>query len=397
MEDRELEALLGDIESDRVERVESVANSDKIAQAICAFANDLPDRGLPGVLVVGLKDNGDCAQLPITDRLLQSLAAFRSDGNILPLPLMVVEKRSPAGCEVAVVLVQPSDSPPVRYKGRVWVRVGPRRATATVEEERRLAEKRRYKDQPFDLHPLATSSLDDLDLDWFRRSYLPSSVSADILAQNRRSDAQQLASLRMTAGDPPVPTVLGLLTVGRDPQDFLPGAYIQFLRIHGAALTDPIQDQKQISGTVSEQLRALDEIFRAHVSIATDVTSGVVEKREPDYPLVALQQMATNAVMHRSYDGTNAPIRINWFSDRIEILSPGGPFGQVTIHNFGKPGVTDYRNPHLAEAMKNLGFVQKFGLGIALARQALEKNGNPPPQFDVEASTVLVTLLKKPQ
>ena len=58
--------------------------------------------------------------------------------------------------------------------------------------------------------------------------------------------------------------------------------------------------------------------------------------------------------------------------------SPGGPFGQVNRQNFGRPGITDYRNPHLAEAMKNLGYVQRFGIGIQLARSELQKNGNPP-------------------
>lgn len=95
-------------------------------------------------------------------------------------------------------------------------------------------------------------------------------------------------------------------------------------------------------------------------------------------------------MLHRTYEGTNAPVRITWFSDRIEIQSPGGPFGQVNRENFGTAGVTDYRNPHLAEAMKNLGYVQRFGMGIPLARNELEKNGNPPPEFVVEDAHVLV-------
>lgn len=97
-------------------------------------------------------------------------------------------------------------------------------------------------------------------------------------------------------------------------------------------------------------------------------------------------------MLHRTYERTNAPVRVNWFSDRIEILNPGGPFGQVTRQNFGKPGVTDYRNPNLAEAMKNLGFVQKFGVGIMLARAQLEKNGNPPLEFQVEDAQVLAVI-----
>jgi ATP-dependent DNA helicase RecG len=85
-------------------------------------------------------------------------------------------------------------------------------------------------------------------------------------------------------------------------------------------------------------------------------------------------------------------VRVTWFADRIEIQNPGGPFGQVTRENFGQPGVTDYRNPHLAEAMRNLGYVQRFGVGIPLARKALADNGNPAPEFTCEASYTLVTV-----
>jgi ATP-dependent DNA helicase RecG len=64
----------------------------------------------------------------------------------------------------------------------------------------------------------------------------------------------------------------------------------------------------------------------------------------------------------------------------------------VTRANFGQPGVTDYRNPHLAEAMKVLGFVQRFGIGIATARRLLADNGNPEPVFEPRDTHVLVTI-----
>ena len=92
----------------------------------------------------------------------------------------------------------------------------------------------------------------------------------------------------------------------------------------------------------------------------------------------------------------NAPVRIYWFSDRIEIQNPGGPFGQVNRSNFGTPGITDYRNPHIAEAMKNLGYVQRFGIGISLAQKELRNNGNPPAEFQAEDTYVLVILRKRP-
>jgi ATP-dependent DNA helicase RecG len=86
---------------------------------------------------------------------------------------------------------------------------------------------------------------------------------------------------------------------------------------------------------------------------------------------------------------------VNWFDDRIEIQNPGGTFGQVTKENFGT-GVTDYRNPNLAEAMRVLGFVQKFGVGIATARRELLQNGNPLPEFRVETNQLLVVVRSVP-
>jgi ATP-dependent DNA helicase RecG len=289
--------------------------------------------------------------------------------------------------------VEPADAPPVRFRGRVWIRVGPRRAVATQEEERRLAEKRRARDLPYDIQPVPLATLDDLDLDLFRQDYLPATLPLDVLEQNQRTLEQQLAGLRFATVDPqPKPTILGILVTGKDPRQFLPGDYIQFLRFDGTELTDPIKDQKEIGGPLLDILRILDELLQINISVATDITAQPLEVRHPDYPIVALQQLARNAVMHRSYEGTNAPIHIYWFADRIEIHNPGGPFGQVNRENFGNPGVTDYRNPHLAEAMKNLGYVQRFGLGIQIARDQLKKNGNPPPLFEPREENVLVIL-----
>jgi ATP-dependent DNA helicase RecG len=398
MDEAVLIALAADLESDRVERTVSSNDGDKFREAVCAFANDMPNHRLPGVLFVGLRDDGTCGNVPITDQLLQNLASIRSDGNVVPFPSLVVQKRTLNGCEMAVVIVQPSYDPPVRFKGRVSIRVGPRRATASPEEERRLIEKRRSRDVPFDLFPVRTSTLDDLDLELFAKQYLPSAVAIEVIEKNNRSIEQQLLSLRFLSMDREsherFPTMTGLIVIGREPRNHVPGAYIQFIRFAGTLLTDPIKDNKEITGPLSEMIQRLDEVFRAHIGIQTEFKSGTVETRRPDYPLVALQQIARNAIMHRNYEGTNSPTRINWFDDRIEVLSPGGPFGQVSIENFGT-GVTDYRNSHIAEAMKALGYVQRFGVGIATANAEMSRNGNPNVVFDVQANNILAVLKRQ--
>src|SRR5262249_6756316 len=142
-------------------------------------------------------DDRSCANLKVDDELLRSLASFRDDGKILPFPTMSVRRMQLDGCDVAVVIVEPSDNPPVRLDNRTWIRVGPRRARATPDEERRLIEKRRWGNLPFDAHGVVGASLDDIDLRRFELEYLPSAISPEALMENHRSVDLQLRGLRL--------------------------------------------------------------------------------------------------------------------------------------------------------------------------------------------------------
>jgi ATP-dependent DNA helicase RecG len=394
--DDELLAMLDDIESDLSERKGNWAGNapEKVRQAVCAFANDLPNHQRPGVVFIGANDNGAPAGIEVADRLLQTLADIKTDGKIVPPPTLVVERRFLKDAPMAILSVLPSDAPPVRFEGRIWIRVGPRRALATAQDERILNEKRRHQDKMFDSHPISDCPISELNKILFENEYLPQAVASDVLEANERSYEERLASLGMIASmDDPTPTVTGVLTLGKSPRSWVPCAYVQFLRIRGTEWSDPIADEQEIDGTLDMVLRRLDEKIKAHLSVAVDFTSGsTTEIRTSMYPLTALQQLTRNAVMHRTYEGTNAPVRVYWFDDRIEIHNPGGPYGTVTSENFGRPGVSDYRNPSIAAVLKTLGFVQRFGFGIAEARRALKANGNPELEFQVERTVVLATV-----
>ncbi|NOX92412.1 MAG: transcriptional regulator [Gammaproteobacteria bacterium] len=397
--DEELEALLDDVESDLAERKRSFRGDTpkKARQAVCAFANDLPDRQQPGVLFIGAKDDGTPSNEPVTDELLRSLADMKTDGNILPLPALVVEKRILKGAAMAVIIVLPSDMPPVKYEGRIWIRTGPRRAIANEQEERILVEKRRFKNIPFDIYPVPTANISDLSRLVFENEYLPTAFASDVLDANNRTYEERLASCKMIVSPENVtPTVLGLLAIGKSPQDFLPGAYIQFLAIDGTELSDPVVDEERMGGAIVDILRRAEEKLAAHNRSGVDIVAKATHSINFTYPPAALQQILYNAVLHRTYENTNAPIRIFWFNDRIEISSPGGPYGNVTIENFGRPGITDYRNPNIGDVLKTFGYIQAFGRGIATARKALEAAGNPELEFEVNQSTVLCVLRKRP-
>ena len=393
--DKELLEIISDIESDRLECKESLSGDapTKIREAICAFANDLPRHEELGFVFVGVRNDGTIKGLSVTDELLRQLADMKTDGNILPPPTLTVEKRVLDGNEVAVVTVQPSDSPPVKFKGVTHIRIGPRRGIATEQDERILNEKRRFGNLTFDLQPIPTSSVSDVNLTQFENEYLPQTFAPEILAANERTLEERLAATKMIAStDEPMVTVLGILVVGKSPQDYIPGAYVQFLRIDGNELSDEILDSEDIRGAVPDLLRRLDDKLIAHNRIAVDFTTDVLEQRAELYPIPALQQIIRNAIMHRTYESTNAPVRVSWFNDRIEVLSPGGAYGMVTTANFGQPGLTDYRNPNLAEAMRTLGYVQRFGVGIPTARRLLKEAGHPTPEFEIHDTHVQVTI-----
>ena len=387
--------MLADLESDLVERKESMQGDAprKVRATVCAFANDLPNHARPGIVFIGATDSGRPTGRPITDRLLLELAQIKADGNIVPPPTLTVNKRNLLGSEVVVVAVQPADSPPVRYRGQIWIRVGPSLAIATAQDERILNEKRRAHDKHFDATPLRSATVRDLDLRRFEEEYLPLAVSAADLATNDRTSPERLAATKMIASvDDPTPTVGGMLILGTRPQDFLPGAYIEFLRIAGNRLNDEVVDEETCYGSIPEVVRRLEEKLAAYNRTAVDFMSAPLEIRRSTYPLDALRQLVRNAVMHRTYEGTNAPIRVLWLEDRIEIISPGGPYGAVTAEDFGLPGVVDYRNPFLAEAMRVLGLVQRFGLGIQAAKSALLENGNPELEFQLKSNWVHCTV-----
>ena len=391
--DAELDALLAEGESDCVEFKENSRDGKAIQRNICAFANDLPGHRRAGVLFIGVRDDGTCANLRIDDALLKKLADLSRDGSILPLPSVTVCRHRMDQGEVAAITVQPSPDTPVRHRGTVYVRIGPTVHAAAPANERLLSDRRRTNDLCFDSRPCRGATLDALDAEHVRFRYLPSALEADVLEQNERSMEQQLHGLRLLQDG--CPTWASLLAFAKDPQNWLPGAYVQFLRIDGDHITDPIRDQKVLAGKLEDVLRQLNELLRLNVSVRTDIRSGPREQRFPDYPLEALRQLAGNAVMHRDYEGSNAPVRIYWMAGRIDITSPGGLYGSVTQENF-KSGQTDYRNPLISEILRNLGFAQRFGYGVPFTYKALQDNGNPPPEFDFQPASVRATIHAAP-
>ena len=389
----QLRTLMAEPESDRVEKTTSTKNTDKFGEAICAFANDFPGHRQPGYLLVGVEDSGRASGLVVTDELLRRLGDLRSNVNLEPQPVMAVAKHTVDGYDVAVVEVMPSDLPPVRYKGRVWIRVGPSRRGANQQEERILTERRIALQRPFDARPCHGCTTGDLVPDLFVVGYLPSAVAHEVIAENRRSLDEQMASLRFYDLRAGCPTNAGALLFAKEPLHWIPGASVQFVRWAGTTMADDAVAARRFSGDLVTVLREIDSFVALPTRSYPVAESTLRERLEADYPPVAVRELLLNAIMHRSYE-SNAPVRFYWYDDRIEIQNPGGLYGMASPENF--PRQTDYRNPVIAEAMATLGYVNAFGRGVIRAQEALRRNGNPEAEFAFEPSHVLATIRRKP-
>jgi ATP-dependent DNA helicase RecG len=377
-------------ESAQLEFKESASSAaiEKIAKTICAYSNDLAAHGGSSHVVIGVDDDGQITGTVGDDQELQRLANIRSDGKMTPLPTIIVDVVSIENKKIIVVEVSPSSSPPVRYGGVAYVRVGTTTTKASVDDERRLDEHRRQRNLPYDVRGIEGSSQEDLDLPRFKLAYLPQAVSSDVLTENGRPIMHQLTSLKLTdSNNWATPT--GLLTIGINPRSHISGAYVQFRRANGRAITDDTLDQMEFSGTLDTMVKGIEEKLSAHNSITLALT-GNKHLQSELFPMRALIQLVRNAIMHRDYQMT-APVRVTWFSDRIEISNPGAPF-EIPAADFGREGLTGYRNPNIAEAMKNLGLAERFGIGISTARKALAENGNPPLELRTEGNFSLAII-----
>lgn len=386
----QLTQMLTALEAARIEKTISKNDADKFGEAICSFSNDMPGHNLPGYLIVGVNDDGSLNGTSVDEQLLQTLLSYRTDGRIVPPPAMTVEKFIYPQGEVAVVEVHPSRVPPVRYKGKVCIRIGPRKGTANEAEERILSEKRSTFARSFDTQPCFGSVIGDLSVEIFKNSYLPTAIDEQTLLANGREIKAQLASLKFYDLNSDCPTNAGILLFGKNPRFFLPGAKVQYVRFEGKDETSDFDFEYSFEGDLTTQLKVMNDFVKSQ--IVKKVQNRLGEEYDYNYPVSAILELLYNAVIHKDYQ-SNAPIKFYEYQDRIEITNPGGLYGDARPENF--PNKNDYRNPTLAEAAKNLGFINSFNVGVKRAIASLIKNGNPEPTFIFDQVTSFGVIIYK--
>ena len=193
--EEKLRQLMVDLEAENVERTRAFDKADKMGQAICAFANDLADRRIPGYLLLGVENDGRISGRRIDDEHLTSLGGLKTEGNLLPPPAMALDVFHFIEGDVVVITVFPSAYPPIRYQGQIWIRVGARKALATDEDIHILEERSRRSRRSFEERPCLEAKLEDLDLELFRNQYLPKAVQAAVIEGDPRPIQEQMAAI----------------------------------------------------------------------------------------------------------------------------------------------------------------------------------------------------------
>lgn len=185
-----------------------------------------------------------------------------------------------------------------------------------------------------------------------------------------------------------VPTHAALLLFGRHPQQWLPNATILAARFNGITFADRFM-KKEITGTLPEQLQQAEAFIRENMRSVVRLV-GLRHQESPEYPPEAVRELLVNAVAHRDYNQQGDNIHLFIFADRIEVHSPGGLPGPVTLENLLEARFS--RNAILVQVLSDLGFIERLGYGLDRVVTSMRQNGLRPPRFEEVAGSFRVTL-----
>jgi ATP-dependent DNA helicase RecG len=188
------------------------------------------------------------------------------------------------------------------------------------------------------------------------------------------------------------PTNAALLLFGRSPQRWLPAAQILAARFTGHSFGDRFIKQ-EINGSLPSQLQEVEKFLRANLQNEVRMI-GLQHQEVLEYPFDAVRELIVNAIAHRDYNIQGDSIHLNVFSDRLEVTSPGGLPGPVTIDNIMEARFS--RNPIIVQVLADLGYIERLGYGLDRVVSLMRENSLSPPRFEEVAGAFRVTLYNTP-
>jgi ATP-dependent DNA helicase RecG len=354
-----------------------------IAETLVAFANT---NG--GTLVVGMEGNGKIVGQTYSATVEEAL---RQAEELCNPPVVVGswEQVELEGKSIVAIRIPRSIELHAMTDGRVLVRNGKDNRPMGGHEIRRLASDKSTGDFELELVPGAT--LADFDNDV---------VEEFIEKRNERTR-------RMWTGTPQallvevgacnedlIPTVAGVLLFAKYPQQWLPQSGVVFVKFVG---TEPRGDdglagyarREELTGPLARVVENLWNLTWGEMAVSA-VVKGLERQETYEYPQFAVREALVNAVAHRDYRLKGRRIEVRMFSDRLEVISPGGLPGFITVDNIVEEHFS--RNPRLVSGLFQWGYIEELGLGIDKMIESMESAGHQRPIFDAKPYSFTVKL-----
>jgi ATP-dependent DNA helicase RecG len=358
---------------------------ERLALTLVAFAN-----GDGGTIVLGVDGTGK----PIGNVYPEDVEGVLRRAEVQCRPPIHTgwEQIDLAGASVIAVTVARTGELHSLADGRVVIRMGAENRPLGGEAIRQLA---------------ASKSSGDLEAEAVagaKRADLSDDIIAEYVAHRTERQRRPITTapddlLREIGAidDRGEPTVAGVLLFGRNPQQFMPQAGLVFVKFIG---TEPRGEgglpgygrREEIGGPLARVIETAWNIVREEMRVGA-VVKGLEREELMEYPLFAVREALVNAVCHRDYRLKGRRIEIRMFSDRMEVISPGGLPGFITVDNLVEEHFS--RNPRLVAGLFQWGYIEELGLGIDRMIEEMTLAGHAPPRFKAQPQSFTVTLTNK--
>ncbi|MFN8451095.1 MAG: ATP-binding protein [Anaerolineae bacterium] len=355
--------------SERLDWLSENAPLDTIAAILTAMANSRGGTLVLGVgprTLLGVRDPNSAI-----DRVIQAALSIEP-ALIIPMPRPASLKEK----QVVVVHIPPGMPHVYALDGRYLIRQGIDNTALKPRELRRLIIER--GEVSFETDIAHGASLDDIDWDK-AKAYITTlgginEAEVETALFRRGCLTHQDGRLR--------PTNAGILLFGKDPQRHIRGAEITAARFPGDTMGDSFK-REDIGGTIPDQIRRAEAFLRDH--LRKDVSIGRTMARDEsfEYPLEAARELVVNAAAHRDYSIAGDGIRLFIFRSRMEVTSPGGLPGPVTIDNIKDERFS--RNPVIVQVLSDMGFIERLGYGVDRVIDLMIEKKLRAPEFEETA------------
>ena len=360
MEPEELLAIISRGEDSGHQFKANVHNAPSLAGDMAAFSNSGGGR-----IFIGVTNDGQIAGLTSEDvGRLNQLISNAASGNVRPSINPSTENISlPEGLVIVVSIIEGISKPYMDNQGAIWVRSGAdkRRVTSREEVQRMFQSSGLIHGDEIPANGLTAA---DVDMDYFR-DFFEREYGENLDEQG--TPFQQLLENMNLAKDGML-NIAGALVFAQRPNFRLPAFIVKAVAYPGDDIDeDSYLDSRDITGKLSD-------VFQQSLSFVLGNLRHAQGKRsvnvpgEAEIPRIALEELITNALIHRDYFVT-APVRIFVFRNRVEIISPGHLPNNLTIANI-KSGISNIRNPVLASLATKILPYRGLGSGIRRALKA---------------------------